>query len=552
MPQAALPVKPHHSVPVAAEASAWDRACEKHREVARQRYAVIKGVLPIFDQGVSLHRCATQAVSAIEQGNATCKAGKAPSVATVKRWLKGFKAQGMEGLLPAFKGRSRKDYGWEARAIELFNIPGKSSYGDVTDQLRMQGYQGVTYERVKNYLKTMPATLGRESPARIGKHEYHLTHKPSRSRDCEVLNVGEIYQGDGHTIDCYLADPNTGNPYRPELTVWIDVRSRYIVGWYLSEAESAHSTLFSLCHALLRHDHRPTWLHIDNGSGFINKLMSHESIGFYKKMEFEIMKSIPGNPRGKGQIERWFRTLRDKHDKFWNNGRDYCGHDMAAEVNRRMSVEVQAGRRELLPVGQYRESLAKFVDYYNNRVHSALDGQTPAQLWETLVKHPVVTPASEMVYPRTTAVVRKFTVRTDNRWYRNDILMHYDGQRLTVEYSLTDDATVKIYNAEGGFICDANLVDKTPYLPSSRLEQARQKRETEQVKRLERHIEEKKQRAVTPLDQNTQRLEALETPLRLVESTDPLPTLDNTGTDAPKQTPDINILDLYHDNDKQK
>lgn len=103
--------------------------------------------------------------------------------------------------------------------------------------------------------------------------------------------------------------------YRPELTVFIDIKSSYIAGWWLSEAESTVSTMFAMSHAMRMHNHVPAWVYVDRGPGYRAKLLSEEGTGFYARFDIGLIGALPGNPHGKGWIERFFRTVRDKHDK---------------------------------------------------------------------------------------------------------------------------------------------------------------------------------------------------------------------------------------------
>ncbi|MFI5447732.1 hypothetical protein [Polaromonas sp. UC242_47] len=100
------------------------------------------------------------------------------------------------------------------------------------------------------------------------------------------------------------------------------------------------STLFALSQALRMHDHVPAWVYVDRGAGYRSKMLSDEVTGFYSRFDIGMISALPGNPHGKGWIERWFRTCRDKHDKFFAGGQVYCGDDMAPETNRRLSADL--------------------------------------------------------------------------------------------------------------------------------------------------------------------------------------------------------------------
>jgi len=523
-----LPAKTNKEI-VHQEKSHWDAASGRQQELAIARLKLIEPIIEQLSNGVTLNTAANWLASEIKSGSVKF-AGKRPSASTIKRYVTAYKKHGREGLLPNNKGRTRKDYGWEAEAIELYNISSKPDFSGVAWRLRQLGYDSATDSRVRRYLKSLPTRLNSSSPARIGKHEYRLNHTLSKSRDKSVLLVGEIYQGDGHTVDAYVAHPNTGKPYRPELTAWIDVRSRYLAGWYLSEAESANSTLFALSHAFVSNDHIPAWLYIDNGSGFKAKLMNDSSTGFYAKFDVSTTFSIPGNPRAKGDIEGWFRIFRDKHDKFWNQGRDYCGHDQAGEVNRRLSVDINQGKRQLLSLSEYSTSIAQFIYEYNRTPSAALNGKSPAELWQALEKVPVEIKRDAVIRPREIRMARNSVIKLHNRMYKASILYDYDGLEMAVEYDLHDDRKVWIYDADSRFICEANLMMKIPYMPQSRLDEAREKRLAGQKQRLQRRLKEAEARSFNPLETKI-------TPEAAEEQKKIAAEIKNTAIKVPSETP---------------
>lgn len=467
-----------------------------------QRHAAVTKVAEMF---LSRHAAGTLDATARHALDILGAAGdEVVSLSTLKRWITAYAKTGRDGLLPRHTGRVRKDYGWEARAAQLYNLPSKPGFMGVALTLQREGFDSATESRVKAYLKKLPATLGEYSPQRVGQHLHKLTRRTFRRRHLDDVLIGEIYAGDGHTVDCYVAHPNTGKPYRPELTAFIDIKSKYIAGWYFTESESAQSTLFALSAAMVRHDHVPAWLYIDRGAGYRAKLLADESVGWYNKFDIAVIGALPGNPHGKGWIERWFRTCRDRHDKFFAGGQVYCGDDMAPEINRRLSAHIEQGKRTLPSLREYVASFAAFVEQYHNTPMDTLDGRTPAQVWAELTKVPVGMHADAVLRPRTEATVSRQQVRLHNRWYFHEALALYDAKRLTVEYDLHNDASVWISDDKGRFVCEAALVDKAPMLPVSRLEEQRDKRLQGQVKRLERHTAEALARradAITAADQ---------------------------------------------------
>jgi putative transposase len=441
-----------------------------------------------------------------------------PHRATLYRWDEKYAKhlQGREAeAAPQHQGRKRKDYGWELRALALYHIPSKPTSGAVAEQLRDEGFDSATNDRVRRFLQTMPATLGPQSPHRVGKHYHDLNRGRYVRRNTDCLDVGEVYTMDGHTVDVYLAHPISGGIWRPELTVVECVKSRFIPGWYLSEAESTHSSMLALSHAMLGHDHVPAWMHVDNGSGFKAKAMSDEAVGFYARFSIQPMFSIPGNSKGRGHIERLFRTIRDKHDKLFMGGMFYCGDDMAPEINRRLHDQLKQGKRALPTLAQYRDSLARFLERYCNTKHSA-HGRTPADVWDELERVPLEVPADATVRERTTRTIRRAAIELHKRVYSHTDLALYNDRVLPVEYSIHDDAHVYVYDEQDRLVCVAELVTKADYLPASRLEEQRQRRKEGQLKRLQKKVAEVEAQhgnAITH-DQQMEQIAALLEPAR--------------------------------------
>lgn len=508
-------VRQMSDVPAALSADPWAVATEVQRRAAEMRQTVVSPLAALVDGGASVTNVASlflaQAGGGLLQpamahalrvlsdaavaADGTVAPDAAPSLATLKRWITAYRRDGKAGLLPRHTGRVRRAYGWEQRAVAMYNTPSKPGFADVAWKLRKEGHESATESRVKRYLKALPATLGEHSPARIGPHLHRLTRQKYQRRSVTELLVGEIYAGDGHTVDCYVAHPNTGKPFRPELTCFIDIKSRFIPGWYFTESESATSTLLALSHAMVGHDHVPAWLYVDRGAGYRSQLLSDENIGWYKKFDIDVIGALPGNPHGKGWIERFFRTCRDKHDKLFFGGDVYCGDDMAPEHNRRLSADLAMGRRQLPSLDAYVGSFAQFIADYANEPMDVLGGRTPAQVWAELTPVGVELSAEAVLRPVAEATVLRQTVRLHNRFYQHDALALYDAHKVRVEYDLHDDKRVWVFDTKGRLVCEAKLVNTIGVLPASRLDEQRAKRLQGQLNRLDRKVQEARARA---------------------------------------------------------
>jgi putative transposase len=267
---------------------------------------------------------------------------------------------------------------------------------------------------------------------------------------------------------------------------------------------------------MVKFNHVPAALYLDRGAGYRAKLMSDETTGFYERFSMSVIAALPGNPHGKGWIERWFRTVRDHHDKFFYDGMVYCGGDMAPEVNRRLSTDIENGKRKIPSLAHYVASLGQFIDEYNNTPMKSLDGQTPAQVWAGLERVAVELPAEAVIRPREIRTVQKrHLIELHKRIYWHEALTLYEqGTKLFVEYDLHDDKHIWLFDEADRFVCTANLVETIGVVEPSRLEEQRAKRLAGQEKRLERHLDEARARAQDSITagHQLQQIESVATP----------------------------------------
>ena len=410
----------------------------------------------------------------------------APSAATLRRWHAAWREGGAQGLVDGRRGRRRAVYGWEARALELWRRPQRPSRATVAYWLRGEGFEGATASRVRRYLNSLPASVaGEDCPARSGRHHWRQNVGPYVPRDRTVLDVGLVYQGDGHQVDVYVQHPSTGRPWRPELVIWMDVRSRYLAGWWLSEAESAVSTLHSLCVALTRHDHVPACLHVDPGSGFINRLMTDEASGWLERAGIDFIEALPGNAKGKGDVEGWFGHFEERCGKRF----DTFMQRRTDGLIRRLDASIRDGRVKVPTMREYGAAVEAYVASYNANPQAEL-GCAPEALWAELERSPVELPEAMLLRPAQSPVkVRRQGVTLFGRLYRDAALAMVEGMEVEVEYDVTDDSRVWV-NFGRRRVCEAQLVERRPWAGASRIEDMRAQRLKGRERRLERRLEE--------------------------------------------------------------
>ncbi len=478
----------------------WEQATTAKRARATQRMRLLRPILALMDKGVRRTPAVCNQIAHIKIGDMpqdildiaksfATRGGVCPGKATFLEWLKNYDEYGLTGLLDGYTGRVRQSYDWDLPCLQLYHIPSKPGFADVAFQLKQHGYNA-TPALVRSFINSLPSEYGPRSPWRMGQSYYRQNLGRYISMDHSTLAIGEMYQGDGHTCDAYIEHPISSGIWRAELTIWIDVRSHYLAGWYLSKVESGETTLYALALALANENHMPDSLHIDNGAGFVNRLMSDESTGYYKRMGMKPTKALPGNSKGKGLVEHWFRTFRDRHDKFWNGGKDYCGNDQAAETNRRINDQIKQGKRKLKTFSQYRDSVEQFVEAYNNTPQDSLGKKSPAEVWKDIKRNPPELSLAVMMRPSEPRVVQRCAVQLHNRLYENMALRSYNDSKVGVEYDFKDESKVWVYDSKDRLICIAQLKTKKAFTHDSIAEDRKATRERDRLKRIQRHRDE--------------------------------------------------------------
>ncbi len=166
------------------------------------------------------------------------------------------------------------------------------------------------YAVVYDIVRNLPAdllTLAHQGGKAYGD-AFELVHRR------EAVGPNAIWQADHSPLDILLIRPD-GKPGKPWLTVIIDDYSRAVPGYFLSfEDPSALHTSLALRQAIWRKEDArwnvcgiPEALYTDHGSDFTSRHL--EQVG--ADLKIRLVFSIPGKPRGRGRIERFFSTVNE-------------------------------------------------------------------------------------------------------------------------------------------------------------------------------------------------------------------------------------------------
>lgn len=196
-------------------------------------------------------------------------------------------------------------------------------------------------KRVRRLLRKMGimAIYPRRNLSKLGVSRYI---RPYKLRKMEFTHSNQAW-----SIDITYIPMKEGFLY---LTAIIDVYSRYIVGWDISNTLDAENSLKVLRQAISDHG-KPEIVNSDQGSQFT----CSGWIEYLEKAEITI--SMDGRNRALDNIwiERFWHTLKQEYVYI-------CPADHG---------------------NMLRKGLRKFIDYYNNRrTHQSLDRKTPFDWYE--------------------------------------------------------------------------------------------------------------------------------------------------------------------------
>jgi putative transposase len=271
---------------------------ESARKLAFERFQLLR---PYFEENQSLQSVAAAADI---------------SFRTAQRWVAQYQQFGLAALVR----RKRADIGErravsealrkaiEGLALQTPPLPIAALHRQVRQMAKDLGEHPPTYWAVYRIVRELPADL--VTLARKGTKVYSDTFELIHRREAAEPNA--IWQADHTPVDILLARPD-GKFAKPWLTVVIDDYSRAIAGYFLSfEDPSALHTSLALRQAIWRKED-PRWivcgipdvLYTDNGSDFTSRHL--EQVG--ADLKIRLVFSIPGKPKGRGRIERFFSTV---------------------------------------------------------------------------------------------------------------------------------------------------------------------------------------------------------------------------------------------------
>ena len=361
---------------------------------------------------------------------------------------------------------------------------------------------------------------------REGEKAFRDACAPYIQRTYGDLHSNDIWVCDNHTFDVFVNDGEHKKPIRVYLTAFLDVRSRKMVGWYVTLNPCSDATLIALRRAIERYG-IPKVILSDNGREFLTfdiggrgfrtsrKDGEHVAPTILENLGIEFKTALPTNARAK-IIERAFRDVKEDFSKLFEG---YTGGTIAERPERLKKTGKSAENFILLP------EFVKYVDtyiegYFNTRSHSGsgMNGKTRNEVYaaELIEKRTATREQLNLMMLRNT---RMQTVQRngvylglyDMKIYYNSIELNWSHlkEKVYFRYNPDDLSEVRVYDEQDRFLCTAQQIAKLSYFATKEqvAEAMRENRKLEQlVKRYKKDKDLKGEKAVDLILREAKRL----------------------------------------------
>ena len=328
------------------------------------------------------------------------------SLSTLKRWVILYNKGGFNALVPkvrADKSLSRKlDENIILKIKELFKV-----FPYITGTM--------VYQRLIDDSLIKKSDVSLSTVLKVIRDQ-KLKSSSTVSRDMRAF-VHEF------SNDCWQSDTSYG-PYlkigsekvRTYLIVTIDDHSRLVTSAKFFFNDNAIN-MQSVLKTGIKTYGVPKKLYVDNGSVYRNEQLSL----ICATLGITLIHTKPYQPEGRGKIERFFNTVK----RTWLNGINWDDIESLEQLN---------------------SLLSKFINDYNNRIHSSLDN-TPNKVF--IDSYDKIKRLDKDIIEESFLHTTYATIRSDSiarvKCNEYEVPNHYAKSKIMVKYLPTDLSQIFIY-----------------------------------------------------------------------------------------------------------
>ncbi len=326
-------------------------------------------------------------------------------------------------------------------------------------------------------------------------------------RTYDDLHSNDIWVCDNHTFDIFVDGGESSKPIRVYLTAFLDVRSRKMVGWYVTDAPSSDATIQALRRGITACG-SPKRIYSDNGREFLThdiggrgfrksaKTDEHEPPTILQRLGIEFRTAMVKNARAK-IVERAFVDVKNCFSKLFDG---YTGGTIAERPERLKKTGKHA--ENFVIIDEFREYVDIFIQgWFNKQPHSGagMNGRTRDEVFAACLYEQRVATQDELNLmllrtSRMQTVNRGVKIKmydTEIRFYSDELIMGHDREKVYVRYDPDDLAQVRVYDENDRFLCTAKQAPVSSYF-GSKDEVAEYQREIRTLERTVRGYKKKK------------------------------------------------------------
>ncbi|MED1305534.1 transposase [[Bacillus thuringiensis] serovar konkukian] len=369
------------------------------------------------------------------------------SIRIIQYWICKFKENGLLGLVR----KERSDCGkfkipdlvqQQIHKIHLENknISISSIHRRTKKWCEENGLAEPSYYQVWSFISNIPKNL--TELAQYGRKHYEDKYDLVYLREAKRPN--EFWQADHTMLDIEILN-SKGQPERPWLTIILDDYSRAIAGFYIDfGTPDTIRTALTLRQAIWRKGDKnwpicgiPETFYTDHGSDYTSQHMEQVSADLKMVLSF----SRVGVPRGRGKIERFFRTVNMMFLQ-----------DLPGYIKNHTS-------QKLMTLNELLEQFHQFIlNTYHYRIHGTTN-KRPIEMWNESRFLPNMPESLQSLDLLLLSSAKPRKIHSDGIHFLGLKYMHtnlsaFVGEDIMIRYDPRDIAEIRVFY-KGTYLCTA-------------------------------------------------------------------------------------------------
>lgn len=400
---------------------------------------------------------------------------KSVSVPTMRRWYGIFRKSDNPLSLATDLGAKKGIRAVSEEVLEevrrLYKSRNKPSIMFVYERILAKFGNVVTYATLRNYINNDMNVI-EKALGRMGDKEFRDKYSVYTKRDYTVIKPNEYWVSDGHDLElmCYRKGHKTSKGDRyfgsPKLITWMDVRSRYIVGWTLSWTETTESIALALKRGIEKYG-VPENVYTDNGKAYKSKILkgTEELDGIYEALGIKVSHTLPYSGQSK-HIERWFRVFKEN---FAKSSITYKGGNIMERPERLGAfAKERIDTSKILEEEELTNAIEQWIEFANHGYYKirgghrgqGMDGKTPKEVYFEGLDS---TDRKMLSNEKLRVLFMYEDIRTVGRngieylseTYTHENLYFRQGEKVKIKYDPYDLTKILVYAKTGEYICTA-------------------------------------------------------------------------------------------------